>query len=35
LNGVFQEWMTRLQKCIPTAGDYVGWPKKVSKDGGI
>jgi transposase len=24
LNGVFQEWMTRLQKCIPTAGDYVG-----------
>jgi hypothetical protein len=24
LNGVFPEWMGRLQKCIDMGGDYVG-----------
>jgi hypothetical protein len=27
LNAVFLEWMERLQKCIDTNVEYVGWSK--------
>jgi hypothetical protein len=28
LNTVFLKWMQRLQKCIDSDGEYVGWPKQ-------